>query len=609
MDKGYRENKCINCNNAFCDGTNCIIREQLGYALKLADIGLWEWDMLTDLITFSDEVKTIIGLKSAENNFTMDFLVNHIIHKESRESFNQSIDAAKDEGIVDQGTYAIELGGNPVVWVQIKGLIFNDALGNPTVIKGIVKDVTETHNMTLKLDGDLNYIETILEAIPNPLFYKNAEGRYKFFNTAFREYLGLTHDQIFDKTAYDIAPQELAQVYDQSDRTLMASKDKQVYEATVIYADGSLRPVEFVKATHVDETGQVLGLIGLMQDITNRKQEEARSLIVDRMKESIVQLNNNIINYMDEEEFFQDVLTKFQELFGRSQQSTILEINDDGLVHIRTSRGYDLEDINRFEIPIEETFIYRENDGKLDTACIINDLSRYLFTNVKSANGINPNSVLKSSLEIPIIIEDRVKYIFSMDSLDNHVFDDNDLFVGNYIRTQFQILYRVFSLYQSTLYMSRYDVMSGMMNRRYFDERLISAMREADEGGRTFYTVLFDLDGLKRINDVYGHPVGDQYIILFSTYLKENFGEIDSVGRVGGDEFICIVYDLSYEEIVGKIEWIRDGFISQTIPTDQGNISGSFSYGLEKYGSKTSLKELIKSADEQMYLYKQRNKG
>ena len=609
MKANNHQYKCINCNDALCDGIHCRIREQLGYALDLADIGLWEWDILTDIVTFSQESKGIIGMESDESTVTLESLFDRIIHPDSRDSFIQAVGEMKQKGHLSDGTYAVVREDGVTVWVQIKGIITYDPLGHATGIKGILKNVTETHNKAIKLGDELNFIETVLEAIPSPFFYKNSEGRYKFFNTAFMEYLGLSYDELYDATVYDIALNELAQIYDQADKALMVSKEKQVYETEVVYADGSLRPVKFVKAAHVDKEGQVLGLIGLMEDISKRKLEEARSMIGDRMKESIVQLNNNITNYQDEEAFFQDVLYVFEELLGKTSQSTILEITEDNLVHIKTSRGYDLEDIHRFEIPVEETFIYKENNGKLDTACIINDLSKYLMADVKPEVVTDAEAVIMSSLEIPIVIEDRVKYIFSMDSLERYVFDENDLFVGNYIRTQFQILYRVFSLYQSTLYMSRHDVMCGVMNRGYLDQSLERAMSEADKSGRYFYTVLFDLDGLKQINDIYGHIIGDQYILRFSTYLKKNFGEEDRVGRVGGDEFVCLIYDLSYDEIIDKIEAMREGFISEVIHTDQGDVSGSFSYGVEQYkGVKMSLKALIKSADAQMYQYKNKNK-
>ncbi len=94
---------------------------------------------------------------------------------------------------------------------------------------------------------------------------------YRFCNEAFLDYLGLAKDEIISKSVYDVAPKDLADIYFKADQDLMNSKGKQVYEASVKYADGTIHDVIFSKAAHLDDDNNPLGLVGVMQDITEKK--------------------------------------------------------------------------------------------------------------------------------------------------------------------------------------------------------------------------------------------------------------------------------------------------------------------------------------------------
>jgi len=115
---------------------------------------------------------------------------------------------------------------------------------------------------------------TIVNTLPSPLFFKNAEGRYLECNDAFAEYIGLPKEKIINSTVFDVAPGELAQVYHKADLDLMEKRGKQIYETKVRYADGNYHDVIFHKATWTDTKDEVQGLVGIIVDITERKNAE-----------------------------------------------------------------------------------------------------------------------------------------------------------------------------------------------------------------------------------------------------------------------------------------------------------------------------------------------
>lgn len=119
-------------------------------------------------------------------------------------------------------------------------------------------------------------LQTTLDTLPSPIFIKNRSGRYIACNKAFEQYLGLPHSQIIGASVFDIAPEELARVYEKADQELLAPGGNQSYETRVRYADGTLRDVIFHKSVFLDANGQPEGISGTILDITERKTLEQK---------------------------------------------------------------------------------------------------------------------------------------------------------------------------------------------------------------------------------------------------------------------------------------------------------------------------------------------
>lgn len=131
-----------------------------------------------------------------------------------------------------------------------------------------------------KTEEQLQSLQTLLDTIPNPVFYKDAEGKYTGCNKAFEDFIGLPAEQIIGKTVYDMGLKEIADKYYEKDRELFENPGRQCYECKVKRRDGELRGVIFEKATITDVNGEVEGLIGVISDITEceRTEEELRKL-------------------------------------------------------------------------------------------------------------------------------------------------------------------------------------------------------------------------------------------------------------------------------------------------------------------------------------------
>jgi len=122
--------------------------------------------------------------------------------------------------------------------------------------------------------GSSPFLQELIDAIPLPIFYKDVRGIYLGGNRAFGGFLGRRIEEIVGKTVDDIAPKDLAERYRRADEELLRSGGTQVYEASVMHADGTKHDVVFSKAVFLDQEGRIGGLVGSIFDITEQKKAE-----------------------------------------------------------------------------------------------------------------------------------------------------------------------------------------------------------------------------------------------------------------------------------------------------------------------------------------------
>ena len=130
-------------------------------------------------------------------------------------------------------------------------------------------------NNKFALEDD-SLLQVVIDSVPTPIFFKDSEGLYLGCNRAFEEYTGRSRHELIGKGVFELFEPELAKVYYEADKALFDSHGKQIYEAQVQYADGSIRDVMFHKAVFHAKTENIQGIVGAILDITKRKNAEAK---------------------------------------------------------------------------------------------------------------------------------------------------------------------------------------------------------------------------------------------------------------------------------------------------------------------------------------------
>ena len=146
------------------------------------------------------------------------------------------------------------------------------------------------------------FLRQLLDAIPAPVFYKDAEGVYLGCNRAFEETFDLLREELRGKTAFDMAPREIAERYREMDEALFANPGVQSYESVIRRPGGERRDVIASKATFHRADGSLGGLVGVFIDITERKQNEARyRALVENQVEAVCRwLPDTTLTYANE---------------------------------------------------------------------------------------------------------------------------------------------------------------------------------------------------------------------------------------------------------------------------------------------------------------------
>jgi len=160
------------------------------------------------------------------------------------------------------------------IWVLMNMRTVYNKSGSISHFDGFTVDITEQKNTESLLQIQYNFANTLLEALPNPVFYKNIHGKYIGCNKAWEELLGIPRKNIIGKSVFEVFPQQHASVYRTKDDMLFDEEVKQEYETTLPSTRGA-RNVILSKAIYHDAQKNTVGLIGVVTDITDRKKEQA----------------------------------------------------------------------------------------------------------------------------------------------------------------------------------------------------------------------------------------------------------------------------------------------------------------------------------------------
>jgi two-component system cell cycle response regulator len=216
---------------------------------------------------------------------------------------------------------------------------------------------------------------------------------------------------------------------------------------------------------------------------------------------------------------------------------------------------------------------------------------------------MDPKATLKSHLTLPLTVEGEILGCLSLNSDQPNAFDAQDLQFLSVIGYQMAATLKHFQRLSSIKHIAIYDTLTGLYNRRHFEERLGVEAQKSFFSNTPLSLVMVDIDHFKKVNDTFGHTEGDQVLCMISSLLKSSVRKKDTVSRYGGEEFILILPEAGLDESFVIAERIRRLVEKSPFEVGKAQVNLTLSMGISNFPSHRakSKEELVKMADQALY--------
>lgn len=171
-----------------------------------------------------------------------------------------------------------------------------------------------------------------------------------------------------------------------------------------------------------------------------------------------------------------------------------------------------------------------------------------------------------------------------------------------------EVIKQINFMYSRTKYLSQTDELTGLSNRRCFDNTYEKEFLRAKRYNNKLTVVIFDIDYFKSVNDTYGHQCGDYILKQVANSALQTFRKTDTVFRYGGEEFVVILTETDIEQSIIPLERFRKTIETLDLDYQGQKVNITVSIGACQLNEETSTKEeLLEKADTA--LYKAKNCG
>jgi diguanylate cyclase (GGDEF)-like protein/PAS domain S-box-containing protein len=470
-------------------------------------------------------------------------------------------------------------------------------------LQSFIHDITERKQTEAALRESEEKYRRLFEMVSDALFLiDNETGRILDANFAATILYGYSRDELLQIRNVDLSyePDEtkVATILGIEKIPLRYHRKK----------DGSVFPVE-ISATHITWKGRPAH-IPAIRDITERKRmmeaEREQRVLAEALRDTAAALNNTLK--------VDDVLDRILENVGRvvAYDAVYIILLDATRQIGQVVRQRDAQHLNHavemqgFKFVVSQTRNLREIQTT-GAPLIIGDTRRY------EGWISTPSSAWEHAyLGAPVIIKGEIIGFLSLASARPDAFTPLEADRLRAFANQAAIAIENARLYAEVLELAITDPLTGVSNRRGLfqvgEREVVRGLRFQ----RPLAVVMLDIDNFKRVNDTYGHPIGDRVLQALAVCCRAHVRNVDVVARYGGEEFILLLPEIDLECAVQVAERLRQAVEKMVVPaeTDEGRVGTTVqvtvSQGVAMLAPDTpDLMDLLVRADRAMYAAKQ----
>lgn len=410
-------------------------------------------------------------------------------------------------------------------------------------------------------------LRTLVDLVPDVVYFQDEEGRYRFANRAAAENVGLTVDEMLGRTDRDVFPPETAEMIRENREAILAAGESRRVEEAIELPSGEERVYEALSVPLDEETSGITGIAGIVRDVTDRRRAEAELARTKEKYEAVFELNPVSLLVME----------------GASGR--VLEVNR----AFEELTGYGRQEV--LDRPLAELEIFLDPDRvrSLGQRAASEDDVQEDVVRVRRKGGEVRDMLLGC---VSLAPEDGVYVIAAGQD------------VSPFVEAEQMLRRRAF-----------HDALTGLPNRDLLWDRCMHALERADRTGDRPGVLYLDLDGFKRVNDSHGHAAGDEVLCGAAERFSACTRGEDTVARIGGDEFVVLLETAEGPEDVEAGAERLLAALEDPLPIPGGTVrigascggvhvdTSAFPEGMEA-SIPDRVDEILRVADEQMYAAK-----
>lgn len=334
--------------------------------------------------------------------------------------------------------------------------------------------------------------------------------------------------------------------------------------------------------------------------------------ITEVVSEKLVQLNtglqklNNFSQEVSGSSDLDAILNRIIKTAHQTNPNTLIAVtlfDENGQLNIWDSTWkeewvlkYETHPLNRYNIALAPILVFRE-------PLLCADIQKHKEL-VRLFEGI-PVCAL---FIFPIVVDGEVAGAILISVDHNYTLHESETQILTNIATQAGVALQNLASLNQVKKQADTDGLTGLYNRRYFNEKIEELVARAKEDGSYLSLIMMDVDNFKKYNDTFGHPAGDKLLKIVAGVVSEAVREGDIVARYGGEEFVVILKNTSRETALQIAERIRSSVANIPFGTLKTQITISLGVGTlpDHASDKNSLLEF---ADQSLYYSKQSGKN
>lgn len=495
----------------------------------------------------------------------------------------------------------------------------------------IVRDITDKKKLENELREQDERLRKITDNMSDSLIHLNDKFQFEYVSSGTIKILGYDPSVLLGITVFEIIHPDDEETVKKEIQKINQGQSQIILEFRIKHADNDYVWVESVASGMFETTGKVKGYTIVSRNITDRKEKEQIIHKQDQLLQAVSNATYLLLTLSDYKKAIVQTLT----ILGKAveaDRSYIFEHKDNGddnVINLLFEWTNDKVEGN-INNPLFQNYSYQKSGfnrwlDKLSHGDLINNAVKDCPMTERE---ILERSHIKAILAVPIFINDTYWGFIGFDDCTNaKKWSKNEEMIlnaaassigGAIHRKQRESVLRE-ALYEKQISEERLketneilklhssiDGLTGIANRRYFDELLLQEWNKAVNQGSNLSLIMLDIDYFKKYNDAYGHLGGDDCLKRIARKLNEiavQYGVI--AARYGGEEFAVIVSTEELEKVEAIAEKIRASIEELSIPHIASRLNNivTISLGVSTCNPTLQLKhtDLIEDADNALY--------